>query len=630
MFTSFSQGADHSGDWNEESAYLPGRFRAHPRPTSPSPSESRAPSVRNLGLSALTLASSDAPPIPPKRENKRARALKRTLDALSPDRRRRQGVEAEREGLLSPWLARSAVEPRQSDSPNLTAAAERSPILPTPRHEFLRARYSAQPDGPASPHEDDEDRGILRPGRRKVEGWMASWWRRWFLLVWLWAAVPFPVSDPYKEEPPWHLPWPPSLISTLPLAEDLPVDANFLFFLFFYYGGYLAIALIFVTKLFDLFRLNWWPRSLGGSVSYISFWSLALVVGYLLHKFRLDGFRPTGRPSRSGDASSPAADFDWQRKTTWVLLAFATMALPAFACFAKLRADRRNSYRRSLTPAQKTFLERPLTQRMPRSYRRFLWFLGVIGLTLLALIVGQGFATIYLSTLPHSSFDGLVYVWTWIATVNVLWAISSWILVRKVRSQALICVFRFYYFLLYYVFYRTLFARLRSPDQAVYITLLSSVLVVAWYPISMSKTCWRVMRRTVGVDVEWEEYAVNRGTELYIRNLSENVTMVAFLGWVTILHLGPNKPIYPFFAFDDPNDPYTFRLTLSASAVIFAAELFAGYLARIACWLAYEIDVTNLGLDQFREYPELVIACIFTACHVLSDMLFFLVKLNFR
>lgn len=82
--------------------------------------------------------------------------------------------------------------------------------------------------------------------------------------------------------------------------------------------------------------------------------------------------------------------------------------------------------------------------------------------------------------------------------------------------------------------------------------------------------------------------------------------VIAFLGWVSILHLGPNTPIYPFFAFDDPNDPYTFRLTLSASAVIFAAELFAGYLARSACWLAYEIDVTNLGLDQFREHVSLL------------------------
>lgn len=219
--------------------------------------------------------------------------------------------------------------------------------------------------------------------------------------------------------------------------------------------------------------------------------------------------------------------------------------------------------------------------------------------------------------------------WEWPAELDplqVLWAFSSWILVRKVRSKALICGFRLYYFLLYYVFYRTLFARLRSPDQAAYITLLSSILVVAWYPISMSKTCWRILHRTIGVEPEWEEYAMNRGTELYIRNLSENVTstsrldpysedpqrltlsprvVVAFLGWVAILHLGPNRAIYPFFAFDDPGDPYTFRLTLSASSVIFAAELFASYLARLTCWIAYGIDVTNLGLDHFREHVSL-------------------------
>lgn len=106
---------------------------------------------------------------------------------------------------------------------------------------------------------------------------------------------------------------------------------------------------MFVTKLFDLFRLNWWPKSLGGSLSYITFWLLSLVVGFALHAFRLDGFgwsRDTSPP--------PREEADWQRKTTWVLLAFATMALPALACFTKLRADRRNSFRRSLTPAQKT------------------------------------------------------------------------------------------------------------------------------------------------------------------------------------------------------------------------------------------------------------------------------------
>lgn len=135
------------------------------------------------------------------------------------------------------------------------------------------------------------------------------------------------------------------------------------------------------------------------------------------------------------------------------------MTMPALACFAKLRADRRQSYRRSLTAAQKTcfppsfaggtkadashrFLERQLAQRMPRSYKRFLWFILTLTLSLFALIIGQGFATIYLSTLPHSNVDGVVYVWTWILTVQCLNAVSNWVLQRKVRSRALVFLFR--------------------------------------------------------------------------------------------------------------------------------------------------------------------------------------------
>lgn len=118
------------------------------------------------------------------------------------------------------------------------------------------------------------------------------------------------------------------------------------------------------------------------------------------------------------------------------------MAGPAAVCFAKLRADRRQSYRHSLTAAQKTFLDRQLVGRIPRSYKRFLWFLVALMLSLLALIIGQGFATIYLSTLPHSNVDGVTYVWTWILSVQVLNSVSNWVLQRKVRSRALVFVFR--------------------------------------------------------------------------------------------------------------------------------------------------------------------------------------------
>ncbi|KAK4057154.1 hypothetical protein OIO90_001649 [Microbotryomycetes sp. JL221] len=535
---------------------------------------------------------------------------------------------------------------------------------------------------------------LLRPSRRRVDKWLDNWWRRWWILVgvpclivWAWCAVPFPVSDPYKGD--WNLPWPadppnnqsssssastwpawpkrvvglarlashfghksPSSSSAAgsqtlltwtikhepdqsnshppeslpsPPEEELPVDSNFYFFLFAYYGVYVAVALIFITKLFDLYRLNWWPTSLGGSASYIMFWSLSLLIGFLLHRFDLDGLgRRTHNQNKKQDES-----FDWERKTTWILLAFFAMTLPAVACFAKLRADRRNSYRRSLTAAQRTFLERQ-QQRMPRSYKRFLWFLLTLTLSLCVLLIGQAFATVYLSTLPHNNLDGLTYVWTWIATCTMLNAASNWILETKVRSRALVFVFRYYYFLVYHIFYRNLFARLRSPDQAFWIQLLSSSFVIVWYPLSMSRRFHRFLIWAFDVDKDWEEYAESVGTMLYLRNLSENVTMVAFLGWLTILHFGPNKAIYPFFAFDTSTDPYNYRLTAIASLIIWATELGSSLVARVVIWWGFGLDVTNLGLNEFRDHPELVVACVWTSVHVCMDILLFLIKLNFR
>ncbi|GAA5935088.1 uncharacterized protein JCM15063_003146 [Sporobolomyces koalae] len=666
MFTTFSQGSDDPSNWNDQPSYLPGRFHAHVQsPTLRSTHVSQNPSNSESGAAVASPSQTS-----PTRKFFFKRSKQSKPDSTSVQDRRRTH---ERDRLLLDSSTRSPYP--HHDGKRLTI----SPPPPTRRTRRLTSTREQQEEEEEDEHSNEINWWLLRPGKKRVRLWMSSWYKRWALLVgipclivWVWCSIPFPVQDPYKEEPPWHIPWsPPTVVAprdtftTLPhklpwihpssntntntlvteqfsnptsmpttsspsyQAEDpeLPVDANFYFFLIIYYGSYVAVALVFVTKLFDLYRLNWWPTSLGGPFWYTLFWTTSLFVGFLLHKFDLDGF---GRRSHSRTGGGPQELWDWERKTTWILLAFATMAMPALACFMKLRADRRNSWRRSLTPAQKTFLERQLTQRMPRSYRRFLWFLTAIALSLLTLIMGQGFATIYLSTLPHSNFEGLVYVWTLILSINLLNNVSNWILHRKVRSQSLVFIFRLLFQLTYHVFYRNLFARLRSPDQAAYITLLSSSFVILWYPLSMSKTFHRLLIWTVGTSMEWPEYSQSVATMFYLRNLSENVTMVAFLGWVTILHWGPNKMIYPFFSFADDSDPYTYRLTISASLVIWLAELLSSWMARWVCWWAYAIDVTNVGLDQLREHPDLVVTCIAASTHVLMDILLFLVKLNFR
>lgn len=141
----------------------------------------------------------------------------------------------------------------------------------------------------------------------------------------------------------------------------------------------------------------------------------------------------------------------------------------------------------------------------------------------------------------------------------------------------------------------------------------------------------------------WEEYVEGVGLAFYLRNLAQNVTMVAFLGWVSILHFGRNQKLYPFFSFvdttgqddannpnDNDDDPYNYRLTMLGSLAIWASELLTSFLARCLCRWTMGVDVTNLGLDEMREFPDLLPTCVWTSVHVLMDMLLFLIKLNFR
>lgn len=96
------------------------------------------------------------------------------------------------------------------------------------------------------------------------------------------------------------------------------------------------------------------------------------------------------------------------------------------------------------------FLEHELRRRIPASYIRFLWFMGVIGVALVALLAGQGYASVFLSTLPHTGLDGTAYVLFWTVNVNILMLVSIWILEEKVRSRALVFVMKYYYFLVSY------------------------------------------------------------------------------------------------------------------------------------------------------------------------------------
>lgn len=206
-------------------AYLPGRFHAHVRPSSPpiGPA-SRAGSVHHLPLGSPSPRALSSSPTSGSaadahaRQRSRTRPLGRALLALSGTKKRElreREEEEERAALLGAWIGGGA----SCGAGRATQAAALQAALGVPVVDEAA--------------EDEDDRGFLRPGRKRVERWMGTWWRRWAVLVgapcllvrpslfplsacarrradsgavqiWLWCSVPFPVQDPYEEQPPWR------------------------------------------------------------------------------------------------------------------------------------------------------------------------------------------------------------------------------------------------------------------------------------------------------------------------------------------------------------------------------------------------------------------------------------------
>ncbi|KAL0247374.1 hypothetical protein I308_104410 [Cryptococcus tetragattii IND107] len=479
---------------------------------------------------------------------------------------------------------------------------------------------------------------FFQPRRERVEGWMDSFWKRHAvlvvvpcLIVWIWLAIPFPVTDPYKGENKsrgnfWVNPWKGGNGKEGDGETSLPLDVNFYFFLFWYFGMYLAVALFFITNLFSLYRLNWWPSRLGGKLSYTLSWSLTLLIGLLAHHLDLFYLRKRWKERDPG-----GDDVEWERKTFWVVLSFVAMLMPAVACFSKLKRDKRHTYRHPLPAVYQTFFGQAFSRRFPASWVRFLWFMTSLAIASFSLIVGQAYASLFLTTLPHTSLDAGTWVWSWVITVQLLAQVSFFILGAKVRSRALLFIYRLFFQLVYHVFYRNLFARLRSPTQFATVQLLSSISTILIFPIQMSRPWHRLLKIVMGYPNPWEEHVDNVAMGFYCRGLAQNVTMVGFLGWISILHFGPNSQLYPFFRFHPtPEDPYTFPMTFIASCVIWSSELFSSFIARQIMSYAFRVNVSQIGINEMKDYPELVPACGWASVHVSMNILLFLIKLNFR
>lgn len=187
--------------------------------------------------------------------------------------------------------------------------------------------------------------------------------------------------------------------------------------------------------------------------------------------------------------------------------------------------------------------------------------------------------------------------------------------------------------LTYQTYVRALYARLRSPGQFIILQVLSSTGLVIITPIMMTKLCHRLLT-VLGLNGQtYASYQKLQARNVFIRFLAENASMATFLGAVLVLHYGPNKSVYPYFAFDQQNredELYDFDLTFFMSSVTWACELLASVAVRGLIKFCFGVDVGLEGKLDLAVWPELLPTCVAVMLHVLQNMLFSIIRLQFR
>lgn len=191
--------------------------------------------------------------------------------------------------------------------------------------------------------------------------------------------------------------------------------------------------------------------------------------------------------------------------------------------------------------------------------------------------------------------------------------------------------------LTYQTYVRALYARLRSPSQVVFLQILSSSTLIVLTPLLMSPWTHRLLV-VLGLNgLAYPAYQKVCARNVFVRFIAENATMIAFLGALLVLHFGPNRDVYPYFAFDDvttndpyaPYTPYTFSFTLYAASITWACELVAAVVVSSLLRCFYGVAVVSEAKADLAAWPELLPATVAVAVHVLQNMLFSIIRLRF-
>lgn len=200
--------------------------------------------------------------------------------------------------------------------------------------------------------------------------------------------------------------------------------------------------------------MNWWPTVIGfmGTI-------LAIIIVLLVTPIPI--------------YFSPGCQWIVERNISWVFLTFMSMLVPVLVAFGRLlRSERFLGLQQHISDTQKLLTSdiwiggtedgaarsrqravaeasgfnphsiislqaaaaagersrRPRRRWIPASFVRFIWFCSAMFLGMLAYVLGEAYAEVYLRTLPHNSIETVIYVYSWVLTIHALDGLVGWIL----------------------------------------------------------------------------------------------------------------------------------------------------------------------------------------------------------
>lgn len=419
------------------------------------------------------------------------------------------------------------------------------------------------------------------------------------LLVLMWCSVPIPRESP----------------------------KTFYFFLLWYYGLFNLVSIVFLSRIFKLYAIKWWPTTqrlfnreiLWNSVA----WFGSLITGFFVRR-----------------VTWPVPIFGCA--LTWFGVTLLMQLLPIGLAMLQTFWRRSSFRRRSLTLIQRTFVSEDVIlesyriskkgryrERSPKSLKRFTAFCSVLLLTVVGLALANGLASVYVARYPHSTvFAGVAYNFLTYSLVYLLDLVADFILHTRVKSRPLQYLFRLYFYMIYYMFYRLLFTRLQTPLQFIAMQTVQAVWINVSVPITMSTSWYNFCFQFAGYSRPYEDHVRSVGRSYFLRNVAETASLFTFLFCLPVLHLGPNSPFYPLYQYDDSVYPLKFSLTMIYALVALTVEQATAFMTRRHIFIYHKVNVLQNAKREFQRCKSLLFTFIVIIVMVQMDTVISLFNLN--